>query len=73
MDLRSFGKVRDPLTKSIDIQRLGLRLGNLRAHGKVCIYIGVWALTGVCPLVGKVCVRIKLGAGFAVGVGVGTR
>lgn len=35
-------------------------------HGKVCIHIGVWTLTGVCPLVGKICVRIKLGASFGI-------
>lgn len=52
---------------------LGLRLGEFRAHTKGCIYVGVSTLTGVCPLVGKVCVRIKLGAGFGIGPWVGAR
>lgn len=49
---------------------LGLRLGDFRAHDKVCISAGIWTLTRICPLVGKVCVRIRFGAGFGVEVGV---
>ena len=50
-----------------------MSFSNFRAYGKVCIHVGVWTLKGVCPLVGKVCVRIKLGAGTGVEVGVGAR
>lgn len=50
-----------------------MRLGDFRVHGKVCIHVGIWTLTGVCHLVGKVFVRIKLGADFGVEVGVGAR
>ena len=73
MGLCSFWKVRDPFTNSADIQGLGLNLGDFRAHGKVCIHVGIWTLTVDCPLVGKVCVRIKLGADNGVEVGVGAR
>lgn len=73
MGLCSFWKVRDPFTNSADIQGLGLNLGDFRAHGKVCIHVGIWTLTVDCPLVGKICVRIKLGADIGVEVGVGAR
>lgn len=50
-----------------------LRSGDFRAHDKVCISIGISILIRICPLVGKVCVRIRLGAGFGIEVGVGAR
>lgn len=50
-----------------------MRLGDFRAHGKVCICVGVWTLTGVYPLVGMVCVRINPGAGCGVEDGIGVK
>lgn len=66
MDLRSFWKAKEPLANSIDIQGLGLRLGDFRARGKVCTCVGVWTRTGICSLVGMVCVRVNPGAGRGV-------
>lgn len=40
---------------------VGLSLGDFRAHGKVCIHVGIWTLTVDCPLVVKVCVGLSLG------------